>query len=120
MRGAQIVTGARPIAKLIVSARTPGAGPNRHADLVVMRADGTRIRAITRDRALGELARLGTTLNALRDETKGRSRNPRDRRAPARYRPPGRLGPPLVFERARRRRKRAFRGQPSRRRSRLY
>jgi TolB protein len=37
-----------PDGKLIVSARTPGAGPNGHADLVVMRADGTRIRPITR------------------------------------------------------------------------
>jgi TolB protein len=34
--------------RLIVSARTPGAGPNRHADLVVMRADGSKIRPITK------------------------------------------------------------------------
>ncbi len=37
-----------PDGKLIVSARTPGAGPNGHADLVVMRADGSRIRPITK------------------------------------------------------------------------
>jgi TolB protein len=36
-----------PDGRLIVSARTPGAGPNGHADLVVMRADGSRIRPIT-------------------------------------------------------------------------
>ena len=37
-----------PDGKLIVSARTPGAGKNGHADLVVMRADGSRIRPITK------------------------------------------------------------------------
>jgi TolB protein len=37
-----------PDGRLIVSARTPGAGPNGHADLVVMRADGSAIRAITK------------------------------------------------------------------------
>jgi TolB protein len=37
-----------PDGKLIVSARTPGAGPNGHADLVVMRADGSKIRRITK------------------------------------------------------------------------
>ena len=36
-----------PDGKLIVSARRPGAGPNGHADLVVMRSDGSRIRTIT-------------------------------------------------------------------------
>jgi TolB protein len=39
-----------PNGKLIVSARTPGAGPNGHADLVVMRADGSNIRPITKTR----------------------------------------------------------------------
>jgi Tol biopolymer transport system component len=34
--------------KLIVSARTPGVGLNGHADLVVMRADGSKIRPITK------------------------------------------------------------------------
>jgi hypothetical protein len=33
---------------LIVSARTPGAGKNGHADLVVMKADGTGIRLVTK------------------------------------------------------------------------
>ena len=37
-----------PDGRLIVSARTPGAGPNGHADLVVMRADGSAIHAITK------------------------------------------------------------------------
>ena len=37
-----------PNGKLIVSARTPGAGKNGHADLVVMRANGTGIRPITK------------------------------------------------------------------------
>jgi Tol biopolymer transport system component len=37
-----------PDGKLLVSARTPGAGRYGHADLVVMRADGSRIRAITK------------------------------------------------------------------------
>jgi Tol biopolymer transport system component len=37
-----------PDGKLIVSARTPGAGPNGHADLVVMRSDGSKIRPITK------------------------------------------------------------------------
>jgi TolB protein len=37
-----------PDGKLIISARTPGAGKAGHADLVVMRADGSRIRPITR------------------------------------------------------------------------
>ncbi len=37
-----------PDGNFIVSARTPGAGPNGHADLVVMRADGSRIRPITK------------------------------------------------------------------------
>ena len=37
-----------PDGKWIVSARTPGAGRNAHADLVVMKADGTRIRPITK------------------------------------------------------------------------
>jgi Tol biopolymer transport system component len=34
----------------IVSARTPGAGPERAADLVVMNADGSNIRQITKTR----------------------------------------------------------------------
>ncbi len=37
-----------PDGKLIVSARTPGAGPRGHADLVVMKPDGSRIRPITK------------------------------------------------------------------------
>lgn len=37
-----------PDGKLIVSARTPGAGTNGHADLVVMKANGTGIRPITK------------------------------------------------------------------------
>jgi Tol biopolymer transport system component len=37
-----------PNGKLIVSARTPGAGKNGHADLVVMKADGTGIRLVTK------------------------------------------------------------------------
>jgi Tol biopolymer transport system component len=37
-----------PDGRFIVSARTPGAGPNGHADLVVMRSDGSRIRPITK------------------------------------------------------------------------
>jgi TolB protein len=37
-----------PDGKRLVSARTPGAGPNRHADLVVMRSDGSKIRPITK------------------------------------------------------------------------
>jgi Tol biopolymer transport system component len=36
-----------PDGKQIVSARTPGAGPNGHADLVVMRANGSGARPIT-------------------------------------------------------------------------
>lgn len=35
-----------PDGKLIVSARTPGAGPRGHADLVVMKPDGSRIRPL--------------------------------------------------------------------------
>jgi Tol biopolymer transport system component len=37
-----------PDGKWIVSARTPGAGPNGHADLVVMKANGTRVRSIAK------------------------------------------------------------------------
>ena len=37
-----------PDGRLIVSARTPGAGPSGAADLVVMRANGTKIRPITK------------------------------------------------------------------------
>ena len=37
-----------PDGKLIVSARRPGAGPNGHADLVVMRSDGSKLRQITK------------------------------------------------------------------------
>jgi TolB protein len=37
-----------PDGKLIVSARTPGAGKNGHADLVVMKANGSGIRPITK------------------------------------------------------------------------
>jgi Tol biopolymer transport system component len=37
-----------PDGKWIVSARTPGAGKNGHADLVVMRANGSGIRPITK------------------------------------------------------------------------
>ena len=37
-----------PDGNLIVSARTPGSGPNGHADLIVMRADGSKLRSITR------------------------------------------------------------------------
>ena len=37
-----------PDGRFIVSARTPGAGPNGHADLVVMRSDGSSIRPITK------------------------------------------------------------------------
>lgn len=39
-----------PDGKRIVSARTPGTGPEGAADLVVMNADGSRIRAITKTR----------------------------------------------------------------------
>ena len=37
-----------PDGKLIVSARRPGVGPNGHADVVVMRADGSGLHWITR------------------------------------------------------------------------
>jgi TolB protein len=37
-----------PDGKLIVSARRPGLGPNSHADVVVMRADGSGIHPITK------------------------------------------------------------------------
>lgn len=37
-----------PDGKLIVSARTPGAGPNRHADLVLMKPDGSKLRLLTK------------------------------------------------------------------------
>ena len=37
-----------PDGRFIVSARTPGAGPNGHADLVVLRSDGSSIRPITK------------------------------------------------------------------------
>jgi Tol biopolymer transport system component len=39
-----------PDGKRIVSARTPGTGPERAADLVVMNADGSKIRPITKTR----------------------------------------------------------------------
>lgn len=37
-----------PDGKLIVSARTPGAGPRGHADLVVMKPDGSKVRQLTK------------------------------------------------------------------------
>lgn len=39
-----------PDGKNIVSARTPGAGPERAADIVVMNADGSNIRQVTKTR----------------------------------------------------------------------
>jgi Tol biopolymer transport system component len=37
-----------PDGTLLVSGRTPGAGPNGHADLVVMKTDGSKIRPLTK------------------------------------------------------------------------
>lgn len=39
-----------PDGRWIVSSRTPGAGPDGHADLLVMRPDGSRIRLLTETR----------------------------------------------------------------------
>ena len=39
-----------PDGKNIVSARTPGAGAERAADIVVMNADGSNIRLVTKTR----------------------------------------------------------------------
>jgi Tol biopolymer transport system component len=47
-RGYQYLSSSySPDGKLILSARTPGAGPSGHADLVVMRANGSDVRPIT-------------------------------------------------------------------------
>jgi cytochrome c5 len=37
-----------PDGRMIVTARTPGTGPDGAADVVVMRADGSHARAITK------------------------------------------------------------------------
>ena len=47
---------------MIVTARTPGVGPEGAADVFVMNADGSNIRAGHEDEALGELGRLGVSL----------------------------------------------------------
>jgi TolB protein len=39
-----------PDGTMITSARTPGAGPERAADVVIMKADGTDVRAVTTNR----------------------------------------------------------------------
>ena len=37
-----------PDGRMIVTARTPGTGPDGAADVVVMRADGSHARAVTK------------------------------------------------------------------------
>jgi TolB protein len=49
-----------PDGRMITTSRTPGTGPNGAADVLVMNADGSRIRAVTRNRLWDSATDWGT------------------------------------------------------------
>jgi TolB protein len=54
-----------PDGKMIVSARTPGAGPDGAADIILLRADGSHARAVTKTRLWESAADWGPRVSAI-------------------------------------------------------